>query len=333
MNRGDFSAIPVLDLRRADRGGAALQALARDLRRAAIEVGFFTLTGHGVPRATIDAVFETAHAFFALPLAEKQAVTVDARHRGFLRVGEATMAGAERPDLKESFLFGIDLPESDPDVAAGKKLMGPNRWPQAMPAMKIAADRYMAAIEACGQKLLRVFAVALDLPEDHFQPCFAKPLARGSLLYYPPQPPELGPDQYGVSPHTDYGALTFVSQDDTGGLQIRNRAGAWVAAPPDRDAFVVNIGDLMARWTNDLFVSTPHRVVNATTRPRFSVAVFYDPHFDTEIAAIPSCVPAGTAPLYPATTCGDYILSRFGASFAYRQAAPPHVQHAKETTE
>jgi isopenicillin N synthase-like dioxygenase len=329
MNRGDFSEIPVLDLRRADCGAASLQALAADLRRAAIEIGFFTLTGHGVPRGAIDDVLAAARLFFAQTLAQKQALTVDARHRGFLRVGEATMSGAKHPDLKESFLFGIDLPESDPDVAAGKPLMGPNRWPEGMPAMRTAADRYMAAIETCGQRLLRVFAVALDLPDDHFRPLFAKPLARGSLLYYPPQPAELGPDQYGVSPHTDYGALTFVSQDDTGGLQIRNRAGAWVAAPPDPDSLVVNIGDLMARWTNDRFVSTPHRVVNATARARYSVAVFYDPHVDTEIAAIPSCVPAGAAPLYPATSCGDYILSRFGAAFAYRQSAK---QHAKETT-
>jgi isopenicillin N synthase-like dioxygenase len=320
MRSGDFSAIPVLDLRRADGGADALRALAADLRRAAIEVGFFALTGHGVERATVDAVFAAAQDFFAQPLEAKQALTVDARHRGFLRVGEAVMAGAKRPDLKESFLFGMDLPESDPDVAAGKPLMGPNRWPPALPQMQAAADRYMAAIERCGQRLLRVFAVALDLPEDHFRPLFEKPLARGSLLYYPPQPAELGPDQYGVSPHTDYGALTFVSQDSTGGLQIRNRAGAWVTAPPDPDAFVVNIGDLMARWTNNLFVSTPHRVVNTTPRPRFSVAVFYDPHVNTPIAAIPSCVPVGTAPRWPATTCGDYILSRFGAAFAYRKA-------------
>jgi isopenicillin N synthase-like dioxygenase len=329
MNHGDFTEIPILDLRRADGGADELRALAADLRRAAIEIGFFTLAGHGIPRATIDAVFAAAQDFFTQPLAQKQTLTVDARHRGFLRVGEAVMAGAKRPDLKESFLFGMDLPESDPDVAAGKPLMGPNRWPAAMPGMQEAADRYMAAIETCGQRLLRVFAVALDLPEDHFRPLFEKPLARGSLLYYPPQPAELGPDQYGVSPHTDYGALTFVSQDSTGGLQVRNRAGAWVTAPPDRDAFVVNIGDLMARWTNNVFVSTPHRVVNTNSRPRFSVAVFYDPHFDTEIVAIPSCVPAGTAPLYPATTCGDYILSRFGAAFAYRKAAR---QPAQETT-
>ncbi len=311
----DFSSIPVLDLARGAR------ALAPDLHRAATEIGFFYLKGHGVPQADIDAMFDAAHDFFSRPLEKKQEMKVDDRHRGFLRVGEAKMYRSARPDLKESYLYGNDLPESDPDVQAGRPLMGPNRWPADLPKMKAAADAYYRRIHECGLELLRVFACALDLPAEFFTPFYAKPLTRGSLLYYPPQSPDMGPDQYGVSAHSDYGAITFVAQDATGGLEARNRSGQWVPAIPDPACFVVNIGDLMARWTNDRYVSTPHRVVNRSGRTRYSLATFFDPHPDTVIAAIPSCVPAGENPLYPVTTCGEHVLSRFSAAFAYRQKA------------
>jgi isopenicillin N synthase-like dioxygenase len=320
-NLKDFVEIPILDLSRANAGAQAEWALAAELRQAAIDVGFFYIVGHGVPQATIDAAFAIAARFFAWPLEHKQETAVDRLHRGFLSVGGAKMSDKAKPDLKESFLFGIDLPPDDPDVIAGKPLMGPNRWPADLPEMRVIVDRYTAAVRACGNQILRLFALALDLPADHFVPLFAKPLARGSLLYYPPQPPAMGADQFGVSAHTDYGALTFVCQGEVGGLQVRNRAGEWVEAPPIAGSFVVNIGDLMARWTNDVFVSTPHRVVNKSGRERYSMAYFFDPHIDTVIEAIPSCVPAGAAARYPRTTCGEHILGRFKDAFTYRQSA------------
>lgn len=305
----------MLDLSRGPK------ALAPDLHRAATEVGFFYLKNHGVPRADIDAMFAAARAFFERPVEDKDRMKVDSRHRGFLRVGEAKMYRSAKPDLKESYLYGNDLPEDDPDVKAGRPLMGPNRWPPELPQMKAAADTYYRRIHECGLELLRVFAHALDLPQEYFTPFYAKPLTRGSLLYYPPQTPEMGADQFGVGAHSDYGAITFVAQDDAGGLEALNRSGQWVAAPPDPACFVVNIGDLMARWTNDRYVSTPHRVVNRSGRTRYSLATFFDPHPDTVIAAIPSCVPSGEKPLYPVTTCGEHVLSRFSAAFAYRQKA------------
>jgi isopenicillin N synthase-like dioxygenase len=172
--------------------------------------------------------------------------------------------------------------------------------------------------------VLRAVAMSLGLPAGFFAERYRKPLARGSLIYYPPQPPDLGRDQFGVSAHTDYGCITFVCQDDSGGLQVRNRAGEWIAAPPLAGTLVVNIGDLLARWTNDLFRSTPHRVVNTSGRARYSLAVFYDPDFDAEVSAIASCVAPGEPPRYPPTTCGAHVLSRFKAAFAYRNenAAP-----------
>jgi isopenicillin N synthase-like dioxygenase len=316
--RVDFSEIPVVDLAPARAGGAGLAGVAAAIRRAAIDVGFFYVTGHGVPDETVREAYAVSRRFFERPLDDKLAVAVNARHRGFIRTGEAKMYAQAKPDLKESFIFGLDLPESDPDVRAGKSLMGPNVWPAGLPEMKAALDRYYAAVVRAGEPLLRAFALALELEEEFFVRRYAKPLARGSIIWYPPQPPQLGAEQFGVAPHSDYGCLTILSQDANGGLQVRNRAGEWVAAPPLAGSFVINIGDLMARWTNDLFVSTPHRVVNTSGRTRQSIALFYDPHYDTVIETPPSCLAPGEAPRHPPTTCGEYVKGRFDAAFKYR---------------
>ncbi|MBI3710597.1 MAG: isopenicillin N synthase family oxygenase [Proteobacteria bacterium] len=313
--------IPVIDVGPLFDGGAAgLRHVAEAIRVAATGSGFFYIANHGVPREVMETAYTVSQRFFALPDEEKLKVAVNARHRGFIKVGEAKMHSRARPDLKESFIFGLDLPEDDPDVRAGKKLMGPNQWPPALPEMQVALDRYFAAATQCGRNLLRAIAVALELEETFFVPFFRKPLARGALVYYPPQPPQLGAEQFGVAPHSDYGCITLVSQDMNGGLQIRSRAGEWIAATPIADTFVVNIGDLLARWTNDRFVSTPHRVVNTSGRARCSIAMFFDPHYDTPIEVLPSCVKPGEAPLYPPTTCGNYVRARFDAAFAYRKA-------------
>ena len=309
----EFTEIPVVDM------SAGLSPVAAAIRRASTEVGFFYVSGHGVPAEIVEAAYDISRRFFARSEAEKQLVRINARHRGFLKVGEAKMYESARPDLKESFIFGLDLPESDPDVRSGKKLMGPNVWPADLPEMKAALDRYYAAIDGVGRTLLRAIALSLALPENFFVERYRKPLARGSILYYPPQPPDFGARQFGVSAHTDYGCLTILSQDANGGLQVRNRAGEWIAAPPIPGTFVINIGDLLARWTNDVFSSTPHRVVNTSGRARYSIAVFYDPDYDTLIEVLPACVKLGEAPRYPPVSCGEYIVGRFDKAFAYRQ--------------
>jgi isopenicillin N synthase-like dioxygenase len=315
-------AIPVISLAPLLAGGGeGVRSVAAAIRKAATEVGFFYIADHGIPAGLIAETHGMARRFFALPLAEKRRIEINHRHRGFLKMGEATMHGAKRPDLKESFIFGLDLPEDDPDVRAGKELMGPNLWPPALPEMKRVLDAYYGAVVGCGETLLRALAVALDKPEDFFLASFRKPLARGSIIYYPPQPPALGGEQFGVSPHSDYGCLTLLWQDDNGGLQVRDKQGGWIDAPPIPGTFVINIGDLLARWTNDLFASTPHRVINRSGRERYSIALFYDPHFDTPIEVLDTCCREGEAPLYAPTTCGAYILERFGGAFTYRKQA------------
>jgi isopenicillin N synthase-like dioxygenase len=311
-------SIPVIDMGPlAGRDGAAVARVGQALLDAARSVGFFYVRNHAVPLPLIDRAYALSRRLFALPAAAKQRIRINAIHRGFLAIGGARMYDTARIDLKESFIWGPELGLDDPDVAAGKPLMGPNQWPVELPELAPALTEYSVAVMDCARSLLRGFAVSLGLDADFFRESFAKPLARCSLIYYPPQPPDSGSDQFGVAPHTDYGGLTLLNQDDTGGLEVRARSGEWVTAVPIPGTFVVNVGDLMARWTNDRFVSTPHRVVNSSGRARYSMGVFFDPSFDTVID--PRDLRPDGAVLYPPVACGEYIVSRFNKAFTYRR--------------
>ncbi len=321
MNYATARDIPVADIPVIDvaplrvEGDAALGAVAAAMRDAAERVGFFYVRNHGIPQDLIARTEALARRFFALPLAEKLAVAPAGHHRGFLQIGQAKMHARARPDLKESFVWGLDVPPDDADFLAGNRMIGPNRWPAALPELRPVLNAYFDAANACGRMLLRAFAASLGVEPDRFTRHFDKPVTRGTLVYYPPQPPEAGETQFGVSPHTDYGVMTLLHQDPIGGLQVSNRRGEWVVAHPIDGTLVVNVGDLLARWTNDRFKSTPHRVVNTSGRERLSIAVFVDPDYDTPIEPV---VLPGDAARYPATRCGEYILGRFDKSFAYR---------------
>jgi len=309
--------IPVVDAAPlADGSAAGAQAVGAAMREAAERIGFFYVRNHGIPTETTTRVQTAARTFFARPLAEKMAVAPEKLHRGFLGVGEARMYATAKVDLKESFVWGLDVGADDPDYRAGNRMIGPNRWPDGLPAMRPALNAYLDAANACGRILLRAFAASLGVEDDTFTRRFSKPVTRCTLVHYPAQPADAGDDQFGVAPHTDYGVLTLVLQDEAGGLQVATREGEWVTAHPLAGTIVVNVGDLLARWTNDRFRSTAHRVVNSSGRERLSVAAFIDPDYGTPIVPI---VGDGESPHYPPTTCGEYILSRFDASFAYRQ--------------
>jgi isopenicillin N synthase-like dioxygenase len=308
-----LSDIPVIDasaLMDGDRH--AIAGLGVEFRRAAEAVGFFYLCNHGIAQDLIDSVFAVSRAFFSQPPAVKQRVAARERHRGWLKVGEATMPDGRLPDLKESFIWGLDGAS-----AAADRLIGPNEWPDTPAALRPLLNRYFDAANHCGVRLLQAFAASLDIDPDYFTRHFDRPASRGTMIYYPPQPPSFGNEQFGVSPHTDFGVLTLLYQDDVGGLQVRGRDGDWLTAHPVPGTLVVNVGDLLARWTNDRFKSTPHRVINASGRERYSLAMFVDPDETTPIAPV---VRDGEAARYPTVTCASYIQQRFDQAFAYRKA-------------
>jgi len=314
-----FTEIPVVDLGPLASGAEGVGQVAEAVGRHSTEVGFFYVRNHGVAQSSIDKLLAVARRFFALSDPQKMQIRVNALHRGYVNPGQAILSAKARPDLKESFVWGLELPPDDPDVRAGKTLMGPNVWPEEVPELRDAVDGYFQAVMRCGLILLRAFAVSLDLPETFFTERYRRPLARGAVLHYPPQPDWMPEDQFGTSAHTDYGCVTLLWQDAVGGLEVRNKRNEWIPAPPIPGTFVVNLGDFMARWTNDRFASTPHRVRNRSGVERFSMPVFFDPDYDTVVECLPSCQGPGEPSRYPATTCGAYIKSRFDDVFVYRQ--------------
>lgn len=311
----DQSLIPVVDIG-ALRDGSNISAVATELHRASTEIGFIYITNHGIAHSALTTARETSLAFFRSDDASKDAVRVSAKHRGWLGTGGARMQDDARPDLKESFIWGYQ--NADGDTPEDHPLRGANTWPAAMPALESAAMSWFTAAHDVAHHLMRAFAVGLDRPEDFFLRTSDEPMSRASFVYYPPQPADMGAEQFGVGPHTDFGVLTVLGQDDVGGLQVQNTDGDWVEAPPIPGTLIVNVGDLLARWTNDVYRSTPHRVVNSSGRERLSLVLAFDPNPETLIdprELFGSEVETSHAPI----TCGDYLEWRFAKAFAYRK--------------
>jgi isopenicillin N synthase-like dioxygenase len=299
--------LPILDMapvRAWDDAGA--RRFADEVREACTGLGFFYVRNHGVPQATIDTAVATAQAFFDLPVETKRRVKVNQRHRGFNALGDALMYEAKKPDHKEFYTMGLELPEDDPDVLAGQPLRGPNNWPDFMPEVRRDMSAYYDAIGACGADLLRGVALSLGVAPDFFDSRYVKRLQRTQAVFYPPQPPDLGAD-------------TLLWQDDNGGLEVRTVDGKWIPAPPVPGTLVINVADLLGRWTNDRYASTPHRVVNRSGRRRFSIATFYDPDFDAVVDPRDFPLPAGMEPRYEPVRAGDHIVGRLDRSFGYRK--------------
>lgn len=315
----DVATIPVIDVGPL-RSGARAQVMrvAREIRQAATNVGFFYVSNHGVPQRIIDRAAEAGRRFFALPLDAKMEVKANARHRGFVPIGGANVARAATADLKETFSWGLELAEDDPDVLRGSGLLGPNNWPAFLPELQPALYDYFLASFDCGDRLLRAIATSLDIDEAFFAQRYRKPYARGQVVHYPPQPATAAPDQRGIGEHTDFGCITLLWQDANGGLQIRDRNGDWVRARPIEGTLVINVGDLLERWSNDRFTSTLHRVVNTSGRDRYSLTVFYDPYYYSTVDPRDMGLGSGEEPRYEPIIAGEHIKARFDKTFAYR---------------
>ena len=314
--------LPLIDMAGVREGDeAALQRVGDAIRKACSETGFFYIINHGVPQPVIDAAMAAAKTFFAFPTEVKRQVAVNKRHRGWHALGGALMYEATKPDFKEFFSMGLELPEDDPCVLAGEALRGPNQWPDFMPELRQALDAYYEAIGLAGADLLRAVAVGLGIAPGFFAPKYGKRLQRTQIVYYPPHPPMAESDQFGVAPHTDYGCITLLYQDNSGGLQVRELStDSWIEATPIEGSLVVNVGDLLARWSNDRFRSTLHRVINRSGHERYSIATFYDPTFSAVVDPCDLGV-ATEARLYSPVTAGAYILKRIDDSMAYRKKA------------
>lgn len=322
------SGVPVIDI--AGYASAAAdqrRAVVASVGRAARDTGFLIITGTGVPAATIgDAVRESRH-FFKLDLAAKLAAErpLPSHIRGYCGIGREALAQLEKdrvpPDLKELYDLGpFDLPADDPYYAPAQAgaSFAPNVWPAAAPALRPALESYFRAMERLSLTLASIFASALDLEPDYFHDKLSRHISILRANYYPrqTQPPQAR--QLRAGGHTDYTAFTILWQEQVagGGLQIRNRAGEWEDVPALPGTFVVNIGDSLARWTNDTWVSTMHRVVNppraiAATCDRLSLVYFCQPNYDAVIECVPTCQGPGRPARYPPIANGAFLAMKF----------------------
>lgn len=320
-----MTSIPVIDIGPFLEGRAEGRAkVAEAVNRACAEIGFFLISGHGVNPALIAETYEQAAAFFRLPPEGKLAIRQPAPDiaRGYTPFkGETLSAGlgaAAPADLKEMVDFGpMDGPQSGPEAAG---FFHPNLWPSQPPGFRAAMEAYARRMNALADTLMRLFATALDLPDDFFAPALARNMSALRLICYPEQasPPEAGQLRGGA--HTDYGTLTILLSDQAaGGLQARHRDGTWVNITPEPGRYVVNIGDIMQRWTNDRWVSTLHRVINppadrAATARRHSLVFFHQPDPDALITVLPSCQGPGNPSRYAPVTYRDHWLGKWQAT-------------------
>jgi isopenicillin N synthase-like dioxygenase len=261
-------------------------------------------------------MYALTKSFFKLPFDEKNKLNVvnsGPTLRGYIPMYAENVDPANTRDFKECFDCGAHYDEVSP-------FFGPNQMPSALPQFEKVAEDYHSSVLALARMLIGGIALSLGLPQNYFEHLQRKPITIQRILRYPPQIGRISQEEIGIGAHTDYGFLTVLSQDAVGGLQVRNRAGEWVTAPPVEGTFIVNIGDLVQTLTNDRYTSTMHRVINTSGLERYSIPFFIDLDFDAIVEPVPTCVSEALPAKYEAYTCGQHKFKRFVDSYAHLQA-------------
>jgi isopenicillin N synthase-like dioxygenase len=309
-------SIPIIDFTRPR------DEVVKAVGAACESVGFFYVVGHEHPRESLESVYAMSEKLFALSAEEKDAM--DLRHspfrRGYEAIGAQTLDLAGKPDQKESYYCGPNYPENHEYTRKGYSGYGPSLWP-AIPGFEAAMQSYICLHDALCRRILSTMAEHLGLARDYFEPMFTDPMITLRLLRYPPHPADAPKDLFGAGAHTDWGGVTTLAQDEIGGLQVQMPDGSWLDAPPVPGSYIVNLGDLMPRWSNGRFKSNMHRVVNrAHDKPRFSIPFFYGPNFEAQIDPLPGCVGPGAAWKYTSCSAGEHLQEMFMLTYGKKAA-------------
>jgi isopenicillin N synthase-like dioxygenase len=322
--------IPILDFGPYLAGeDGALEALAAELRHAQENVGFYFAVNHGVPRELIERAHGNLKRFFDLPDAEKRKHENYVPPKSTIYVS-STVNKNSKPDLNEMLRIVRERPTNHPAVEAGlgMQYFGPNQWPDEglLPGWKAEMLEYYNAMEKMGERLLPLYARALDLPADYFDGMFDDPLWTTRNQHYPAADGEEEDNQFGIAPHRDHGFITLLPVTDTPGLQIRTQSGRWLPANWVEGAIIINTGEFLNRWTNGRFMATPHRVI-PPKHDRYSLAFFYSPTWDTVAEPLPTCVSPDNPPRYKPVRFLDYrvwyVNQNYLAEKDKAQAEPP----------
>ena len=312
----DIAVINVGALVGQDAAGRA--GVARAIGAACRGTGFFAITGHGIGAPVLAAAFDCARRLFAMPNEDKRTLAIG-RHghnRGYVGLGVERLDEAAAPDHKEAYNLIWNSVGTVPARA-------PNLWPE-LPDWREPVQAYFDAALALGRRLHQAFALDLGLDELFFADKLDQPMATLRLLRYPAAHPSGSGEPTplpGAGTHTDYGNVTLLATDGVAGLQVRRRDGGWIDVPPLAGALVCNIGDCLMRWTQDIYVSTPHRVLPPPSE-RYSIAFFLDPNPEALVGALPGCVPTGGTPRYPPITAADYLQQRLAATYGRPATGP-----------
>jgi len=314
-----MTTVPVVDISATLAAGQPVGEIVEQVDRACREVGFFAVVGHGIEPALRAEVLERAVEFFALPDDKKRALAIErsANNRGYAGIAGERLQPDLPGDLKESFDIGPELPADTPNLSP---LEGPNQWPD-QPGFRDTLERYQDDAIDVARALMRIVAAANGLEETHFDACVERPIVNTRLLHYPQVDQRTSDAQLGCGAHSDYGCLTLLYHDGTPGLQLMTVDDEWVDVAVPDDALIVNLGDLLQRWTNDRYRSTKHRVIPPTERDRYSVPVFFNPEWNTEVRCLPNCVTDERPARHEPVLAGEYLQSRFDDTFIYREEA------------
>ena len=316
--------IPVVDVGDFLAGKpTARQDLAQRVAKTCHDTGFLVVTNHGIAPSLIDGAFAAASDFFDLDQPAKMALKIGDLNIGYLPYGAQIVRTSKvnnntKPNLSESFYIVTDLAPDDPEIIAGNPLYGLNRWPMQLPAFKARTMAYFAAMRPLAQRMVSVIATSLGLPDDYFAADFRQPTITLRLIRYPSHD-GAEDNQFGFAPHIDTSFLTLLAQSSLPGLEVRTREGDWIRPAAIPGSFVLNTGEMLSRYSNDRYIPTPHRVINANDAVRHAVPFFYGPGLDAVIQPVPTCVSPDNPPNYEPLLYADHRRKLNLTNFDHRR--------------
>ena len=287
------------------------RTLLKDFFSAYNKYGFGYIINHGIEKTLIEQLFQVSKQFHSQPLSEKMRVALDHNHRGYIAINTSTdvnskLADVKKPNQSESFMMMREDKSELPDVY----LSGPNQWPK-LENFKEVLEKYTCNMTKLGRNLMRLALLSSGVKDLSVMQSLDTPTIWLRLLHYPPISKNSPSDLYGSAPHTDFGCLTILAQDEIGGLQVQTREGEWIDVPKLEGSFVVNVGDMLSRYTNGLLRSTPHRVINKSGKERFSCPFFFDPHTNAVVQPL-----KGTGkPKFSPINFGEFLREELEASY------------------